>query len=308
MRLLLQLAQLLFRLWLLATAVFICLYALPGDPARLILGPQASSEAVSQFRVQAGLEKPLGQQYLQYLGRLTRLDFGNSWLYRRSVLMLLAERGGNTLKLAVSATGVVVTVSLLIPLLLRWSGATALLGILDAVLSIFASVPPYLLGVLALALFAGWLGWMRVLFDPSHLSSWLVPALVLAAYPTALIFRLFDDGLRRELSSAYCQRARAFGLPASHILLREALPNSLPAVLAGAANSLAFFVTGAFFVEATFGIPGWGRLAQEAIRNQDLALLGPLCLIFTAIISALMQAADWSQHALNPKFRHSHEI
>lgn len=303
-----QILMLLLTLWLLATGVFVCLYALPGDPARLILGPQASADSVTQFRRVAGLEEPIGQQYLQYLMKLVRLDLGSSWLYRRPVATLLLERGGTTLKLVAASGALVLVASFLLPISLRLANAKHWLKAPDAVLTILATVPPYLLGICALQVFAGWLGWFPVLFEPRHWISWIIPALVLAAYPAALMFRLFDDGLERELSSAYCRRARAFGLPRVHVVLREAMPNAMAAALAGAANSIAFFVTGTFFVEVVFGIGGWGRLAHDAIRNRDLALLGPLCLIFAAIVAFVMQAAGWTQRALDQKTNHAQNL
>ncbi len=95
-------------LWMIVTLGFVFLYLLPGDPARMILGPRASAEAVSAFQHDAGLDRPLGEQYARYLGRLAQLDLGESFALRRSVAALLRERGWTTLKLALVTTVLVV--------------------------------------------------------------------------------------------------------------------------------------------------------------------------------------------------------
>src|ERR1035441_4857565 len=91
-------------LWLIATLSFLLLYTLPGDPARMILGPHASGEAIAQFRQNAGLDQPLASQYTRFLARLAHLDLGASFTFRQPVTNLLRERGGATLKLTIGAT------------------------------------------------------------------------------------------------------------------------------------------------------------------------------------------------------------
>jgi peptide/nickel transport system permease protein len=112
-------------------------------------------------------------------------------------------------------------------------------------------------------------------------------------YPAALLFRIFLQSLQRELGMAYALRAAAAGFPRSTIVLREAFPNALPAPLASAANAVAFFFTSAFFIETVIGIAGLGRLAQDAVRQKDLATLSGVCLAYCVVVvstSALLNA------------------
>ncbi|MGH8759145.1 MAG: ABC transporter permease subunit [Burkholderiales bacterium] len=171
----------------------------------------------------------------------------------------------------------------------------------DRTLAVLALAPPYVLAIAGLLVGAGWLGWISVVFDPSRFTAWLLPAAALGAYPAALVLRLFAGRLKEELAAPYACRARALGLSLPHVVLREVVPNALPAALAALANSLAYFATGAFFVEAVFGIPGLGRLAQEALRNKDMAVLAGLCLVFAIVVLLLSATLNALQRWLDPR-------
>src|SRR5882724_11149669 len=95
---------LLLSVWFIISVAFFCVYALPGDPARMILGHQASEQSIHEFRERAGLDQPLNHQYLLFLERTARLNWGNSVLYRRPVLQLIGERSRTTLTLVGCAT------------------------------------------------------------------------------------------------------------------------------------------------------------------------------------------------------------
>jgi ABC-type dipeptide/oligopeptide/nickel transport system permease component len=163
--------------------------------------------------------------------------------------------------------------------------------------------PPYVLGVVTLVLFAGKLGWTPVIFDEISMRSWILPAFVLAAYPCAIVMRLFEGELENIMQSRYVLRARAMGFSAAAVILREALPNALTAALPGLANALAAFITGAFFVEVIFGVPGLGRLAYEAISNKDIELLAGLCMVFAVIIVSISAVLEISRLFLDPRLR-----
>ncbi len=294
----------LFPLWFIVSACFACLYLLPGDPARIILGPQASAESIATFRREAGLNLPLPQQYFRYLGRLGRFDLGKSSSQRRPVLALLGERGLPTLKLTLAAAVFAAGVGLGLPLLAKLLHAEWIQLVGQAVLVPLATTPPYVLGVISLLVFAGWLKWIDVVFDGGNAAGWVVPAIVLGAYPAALVLRLFAARLREELAAPYARMALAHGLSTARVILVEVLPNALPTALAAMTNHLAYFLTGAFFVEVIFGIPGWGRLTQEALRNKDLNLLGGLCLSFAVAVTLLFTALDFFQRKLQPRAQH----
>jgi len=289
--------------WLILTFAFLCLYRLPGDPARMILGQHASAESVAEFRRQAGLDLPLLDQYARYLWRLAHLDLGDSLALHRPVFEIVSERAGTSLKLALAAAFIVVSGGVLFPLLLRSVGDRRILPLFERGLQFTAFAPPYVLATTALLILGGWFGWVAVVFEPSRLGAWLLPAAVLSAYPMALVLHIFVGQLDAQLSSPYARRARAYGFSRTHTLWLEVLPNALPATLAAIVNSLAFFVTSAFFVETVFGVPGLGRLAQEALRQKDIALLAGICLAFCSCVLPASFALDLIQQWLSPRAR-----
>jgi peptide/nickel transport system permease protein len=304
--LLTRVALLVFALWLIVTIAFLAVYALPGDPARMILGQRANSETLEAFRAQAGLNEPLLKQYIKFIRRTATLDFGVSLAQRRPAMELIRERSLVTALLIACALGVVLLFSFLLPLSLHTLRIDIGVAVLERFWTGLASIPPYVCAVGALVIFAGWLRWVPALFDVSKPKSWLLPPLVLAAYPTGVVLRLFEQQLRAALSSQYSLRARSLGFRHAHILFFEALPNAITPALAALANGLAFFVTGTFFVEVAFGIPGLGGLTYEAVRNKDIPVLVAVCILFAVTITLISTALDLAMILLNPKLRGRH--
>lgn len=295
-----------FTVWLILTVAFLCIYWLPGDPARMILGRQASDEAIRSFRESAGLQEPLWVRYTMFTQRTLRLQLGDSLLYRRPVAELLADRSLITIHLVAFSAIVVVMLAFIAPVGLRLIGLERFQPRLESLLALGGIAPPYVLGVFALLVFAGWLGWVSVIFDGSRVRDWVLPALVLAAYPSAIVMRLFGCQLEAVLNAPYILRARAMGFATNRVIIWEAVPNALTAALPGFANALAAFITGTFFVEVIFGIPGLGRLTYEAISNKDIALLSGLCILFAVAVSGISTALEVLRVAIDPRLRSRH--
>jgi peptide/nickel transport system permease protein len=286
---------------------FFAIYRLPGDPARMILGPRASAESVAQFQKDAGLNDPVLTQFVRFVGRVGVLDFGESLTYRRPVLALVNERIGQSLRLIGYAFLIMWVFAVILPVCLRASGGTLADDGLRALWTGLSAAPPYVLALLTLTLLAGSLRVLPAVFEPGRLSCWLAAAFVLAAYPTALASRLFHDALAAAMLSEYATRARAQGFSEGAILLREALVNALAAPVSAIANGLAYFFTGTFFVEVAFGIGGIGSLTYDAIRNKDITVLAGVCVLFAFVISAISAVLDLAQHVLSPRLRRSDE-
>lgn len=291
---------------LIVTTSFVAIYLLPGDPARMILGPRASTDTIAQFRRDAGLNEGLGRQYLTFIGRLARLDLGQSLVHRRPVLDVMQERLGRTFTLIGVALGVMLFFAVIVPLLLRAGGLHWMDGLIRHLWIGLAAAPPYVLALLMLTLFAGRLSLLPAVFAPDLWRCWLAAGVVLAVYPTALVSRLFASALNLEMNSDYAVRARAQGFQDTSVLFQEALINASSAPLSAIANGLAYFFTGTFFVEVAFGIGGLGSLTYDAVRNKDLTLIAGVCLFFALAISLLSFALDLAHHALVPRLRRSH--
>jgi peptide/nickel transport system permease protein len=286
---------------------FFAIYRLPGDPARMILGPRASTQSIEAFRESTGLNDPVTKQFERFVARIATLDLGESLAYRRPVLGLLHERMGQTLRLIGSAFLMLLFFAIVLPVILRSVGLGFVDNGLRALWTGFSAAPPYVLALLTLTLFAGFLRILPAVFERDRIACWIAAGFVLAAYPTALASRLFYDALASAMLSDYATRARAQGFDESAILLREALVNALSAPVSAIANGLAYFFTGTFFVEVAFGVGGIGSLTYEAIQNKDVTVLAAVCLLFAVVISALSVVLDLAQHLLNPRLRRSHE-
>lgn len=291
---------------ILATA-FLVIYRLPGDPARMILGPRADAATVRQFRDMNGLNESVVIQFSRFLGRAVRFDFGESLSYRRPVMSLILERVRPTFRLVIYAMLVLIVLSLVLPICLRAMGLRSVDTALRSTLAILSAAPPYVLGLLAITTLAGALRVLPAIFDPDQLRCWLTAGLVLAAYPAALASRLLHDAIETAMTSDYATRARSQGFSEVAVLIRDVLLNALTAPISAIANGLAYFLTGTFFVEVAFGIGGLGSLTYEAIRNKDVPTLAGICVLFAVVISAISMGLDVVQRFLNPRSRRSYE-
>lgn len=292
---------------LILVVAFFVVYRLPGDPARMILGPRADAETVQRFRTQAGLDRPIWLQFGVFATRSLRLDLGDSLIQRRPVIQLIRERAGYTLKLVAYALAILVWFAIILPLTLSSMGLHSADRVVRSLWGAAAAVPPYVLALITLVVMAGFLRWLPAVFEPDRFICWLFPAAVLAVYPTSLVSRLFANALERAMTSDYAVRARAQGFPDRVILLKEAVINAATAPVSALANGLAYFVTGTFFVEAAFGIGGLGTLTYDSIRNKDVTVLASICLLFAFVVSAVSAILDLSQHLMDPRLRRSHE-
>jgi peptide/nickel transport system permease protein len=287
-----RLARFVLTVYLVASAAFVCLYRLPGDPARIILGNQATEETLQRFRDAAGLNQSFMTQYRLFLERSVRLDFGDSLALHRSVTGVIRERLASSMILLAASSVVIVLFSVLLPCLLFFSTCSWILETLDRISTVVGSIPPYVSGVLAVAIFAGWLAWLPALFHKDSFRSWAIASIVLAAYPSAVTFRIFVQEMRQSLDSPYALRARAMGLSRTHLIFIEALPNSFSGALGSLGNGIATFITGGVFVEIIFGIPGIGALTYQAIQNKDLPLISGMCIVFAITIALLTNLID----------------
>ena len=302
----LRLGRLCAALWLIVSLTFFAVYALPGDPARVILGQRATPESLEAFRQTQGLNDPLAMQYFHFIAKATQLEFGDSLVQRRPVADLVSERTHQTTLLVIAAIGVVVFFSIILPLLIATAGRLSWLTNMDRFWGTVAAAPPYVLAVLLLMIFSEWLGWVTAIFDPKDLFSWILPAFTLAAYPTAIVLKLFHQGIEAAQTDLYVTRARAMGFSDASILVTEILPNIITPALAALANNFAFFVTGTLFVEVVFGVTGLGGLTYEAIRNNDLPLLMGLSVVFAAVIIIISTSLEIALILLNPRLRSHH--
>jgi peptide/nickel transport system permease protein len=288
-------------LFFVATAAFF-LVRLSGDPVKLILPPDASAAQEATLRASLGLDRPLLTQYLDYLGGLPRLHFGNSLVYDQPVSEVLLARVPATLELAAAA--LVIALVLAIP-----AGAFAALrrgragdsGVMAGVL-VGQSTPPFWVGIVLILIFAVQL---QVLPASGYggFTHLILPAVTLAVYSVAVIARLLRSSMIDVLGSDYIRTARAKGLSTGGIVVSHGMRNAALPVVTVIGLEVGTLLGGAILTEQVFSWPGIGRLTVEAIQNRDFPLVQASVLFFAATFVVVNLLVDLSYTVLDPRVR-----
>ncbi|MBE2250889.1 MAG: ABC transporter permease [Myxococcus sp.] len=285
----------------------------PGDPLQLADEEQASAAVVEAARRELGLERPLGQRYLTWLGRLARLDLGASVVDRAPV----TERVREALPRTVLVSGLALLVSVLASVFVgaqlaarherRWA------RVVSAALTLASGVPSFWVAVMALLLLATPRG--VELFPLQGLSSgpgagvldlaWhlVLPVLCLAWPTTAMLTRFVRDGVSKSLEQDYVRAALARGLDARRVLWRHALPNALVPVVTVIGLHLPHVVAGSVVIERVFGVSGMGLLAFEAIGTRDYPVVMGVAAVMAAVTLASMLVTDVLSAFIDPRLR-----
>ena len=284
--------------------VFVVLRVLPGDPAKMLLPEGAPQSAVDELNRHLGLREPLHVQYAIFIRSVVRGDFGQSFQYRAPALLVVTERLAATVQLAVAAmflTGAV-GVSLGIVAAVRRGTRYDFASTLFAVLG--QSLPNFWLGIMLILLFGVALRWLPT----SGFESWrhlILPAVTLAAFPTALVARLTRSSMLEILGRDYVRTGRAKGLAERAVVLRHALRNAAVPVLTVLGLQIGTLLGGAVITESVFAWPGMGKLVVDAIFFRDFPVVQTV-LIFSATIFVLINLlVDLLYTVIDPRIRYS---
>ena len=274
-----------------------------GDPAHLVLGENATPQAVAEYRREQGLDQPLHLQYVRFLASALQGDFGYSFRYRTPVFPLLLERLPATVMLGLSALGL--AVSLGVPLGIvaalrrgRWGDE-----VIRMVALVGQAVPGFFLGLVLIIVFAVNLGWLPTggTGDWRHL---VLPSISLSAFLMALIMRFTRSSLLEVLGQDYIRTARAKGLSERTATLRHAMRNTLIPLVTVIALQAGVLFSGAVVTETVFGWPGVGRLAVEAVQGRDFPLIQATVLFMSGAVVLINLLVDISYAFLDPRVRY----
>ena len=264
--------QILLTIFLVSTLVFVLLRVIPGDPARAALGMQASPESVEQFRRTHGLDGSIFSQYLDWIARVLRFDYGVSYRSSRPVSPAIAERLGLTLFLAVG--GMLVALALAVP-----AAAAAALrpwGVGDrslmAVAHLLMAFPEFWIGMILILVFSVGLG-LFPLFGSGLGIHLVLPILALGLSRAPILFRTLRNGLILEYRQPYSLLFLGAGVSRRRLIWRYLLPNQLPGLAAVATIQFGYLMGGAIIIEQVFALPGLGRLLLGAILARDLPVI-----------------------------------
>ncbi len=306
-----RLLQLIPVLLLTSILIFLMIYLIPGDPAQITLGPNATPEQLVAVRSQMGLDQPLPVQYVIWLGRALRGDLGKSFINDYPVGQLIL----NKLPVTVELTLASFVVALLI---------AAPLGILSAIhprgaISRFAfaynglamAVPTFWLGILLVLFFGLQLkvlptsGYVPLLPNPLQaLPSRILPAFTLGIFVSAVLARFLKAALLETLHQDYMRTARAKGLRERSVILDHALKNALIPVVTVLGLQFGTFLGGAVITEAIFDLPGIGRMVLYAILTRDYTVVqGAILLVVTAFVIVNL-LTDVVYAYLDPRIRY----
>jgi peptide/nickel transport system permease protein len=290
---------------------FLIASLLPGDLAYTILGDQATPDKVEALRAQMGLDRPIWERYLLWLGHALQGDLGRSFRTGETVLAAVVDRLPVSLELMVMAEvlGLVIAIPLAILCAVKSGSATDrfLTGLAFGKLSL----PPFMVAILLIYLFAVSLnllpatGWIPFAEDPvANLRSFVLPALTLAIAEWPVLMRVLRSDMIATLQEDYIAMAKAKGLKPSRILLVHALkPSSLTLVTVTGIN-IGRLIGGALIIETIFALPGIGRLLVGAIYARDFIILQGVVLFVAVGFVAVNFIVDMLYAVLDPRIRH----
>lgn len=280
--------------------VFALVRVVPGDPARLVAGLEATEEEVEQIRHQLGLDKPLHVQYTIYLGGLLKGDFGKSIYARTPVIDEIAPRLSATLQLSAYAMLWAVGLGLLLGIIAAATYNSLLDNLASVVAVLTMSTPYFFLGLMLILFFSQRLGWLPTLGSPDP-KGLILPAITLGSSTAAMVARMARANLLEVLEQDYIRTARSKGLTEIAILLVHALRNALIPVVTLIGIRFGTVLGGAVVTESVFGYPGLGRLLVGAIKSRDFPIVQGSILVIAGCFVLINLIVDFTYGFLDPR-------
>lgn len=303
--------QIIPSLFVVVTLTFVLTRMIPGDPARAVLGPQASVEDVAKMRETMGLDQPLAAQYKDYILSAAKGDFGMSYSYNQPVLTLIINRIPNTLLIALPAVFIALIAGLLIGVTSAVHQGTLFDYIFMVVALIGVSMPIFWLGLMLVLVFSVNLGWLPVLGIGSMsngigdvIRHMVLPCFCLATIPTATFSRISRSSILESIHGDSIRALRARGMKESVVIWKYALKSALPPLITVLGLQLAGCFAGAILTETIFSWPGMGTLIVGAIDNRDYALIQGAVLVIALAFVIINLIVDVIYMMINPNINY----
>jgi peptide/nickel transport system permease protein len=293
-----------------ATAVFLLLFLTPGDPAAVILGPDAKAEQVAELRARLGLDQPVYVQLANWYWRLLHGDLGRSIFEDRPVTEVILSRAEPTLLLTTLATLVAVVLGLTMGLVAalrrgRWQDTGAMLVAIGGV-----SMPTFWLGLNLIFVFGVLLGWLPVAgYQPLSSGLWeslrylILPSVTLGLFQAALLARLTRSMMLETLGDDYVRTARAKGLAEQAVVVRHAFRNAAIPLVTVIGLIFAALMGGAVITEQVFNIPGVGRMLIQAVGRRDYPVVQGVVMVVAGLYVLINLLVDLLYGYLDPRLR-----
>lgn len=280
--------------------VMLIMELIPGDPAALMLGENATQQMVEELRHQLGLDRPILTRYVEYVWNIAHGDFGRSIREMAPVSALLKETWPETLELTAAAMLLTLCVGLPIGIA---SGAKpgSLLDHVSRVVSLLGlCMPVFWIGLVLIYFFSVMLGWFPV-GGTGSLRHLVLPAVTMSAYTVASLARMTRSSLMEVLNEDYVRTARAKGLSFWAVVVRHGFRNSMIPIVTIFGMQVGQLMGGAILTETVFAWPGMGRLMIGAIMERDYPLVQGTVLVFAAAFILINFLVDLSYGLINPQ-------
>ena len=285
-------------LWAVITVTFFVMKAVPGDPfaSEKAVSPAAKAALEAKY----GLDKPIMEQYTNYLTGALHFDFGPSLKQRgRDVTTIIVDGMRTSAKLGIIALLLATISGILLGALAALRRNSVIDKIIMVMTTAFVSMPSFIMGSLLLILFSIKLGWLPA--NGAAKGGLILPVITLALYPMSYITRLTRSSMLDVLGQDYIRTAKAKGVSERNVILKHALKNSLIPVITYFGPELAYIVTGSLVVEQIFAVPGIGRAFVNSITGRDYPLIMGTTIVLAALIVIMNLVSDILYKVVDPR-------
>lgn len=285
-------------LWAVITVTFFVMKAVPGDPfaSEKAVSPAAKAALEAKY----GLDKPIMEQYFNYLTGALHFDFGPSLKQRgRDVTTIIVDGMRTSAKLGIIALIMATVSGILLGALAALRRNSVVDKIIMVMTTAFVSMPSFIMGSLLLILFSIKLGWLPA--NGAAKGGLILPVITLALYPMSYITRLTRSSMLDVLGQDYIRTAKAKGVSERNVILKHALKNSLIPVITYFGPELAYIVTGSLVVEQIFAVPGIGRAFVNSITGRDYPLIMGTTIVLAALIVIMNLVSDILYKVVDPR-------
>lgn len=274
----------------------------PGDPAKVILGEQATPEQIAQLREDMGLNDPVIMQYGRYIFNLFKLDMGISYKSKINVSTEIAARFPNTLKLALAASAIAIILSIPLGIIAAVKQNTIIDGVSMFMALLGVSMPVFWLGLLLILTFSLKLGW----FPSNGAEGWkslVLPACTLGFMHMAAIARTTRSSMLEVIRQDYIRTARSKGVREGIVIRKHALKNALIPTITVVGIQIGGLLSGSVLTESVFAWPGVGRLMIQSIQGRDIPMVLGCMIVFSVCFSVINLAVDLLYGFVDPRIK-----
>jgi ABC-type dipeptide/oligopeptide/nickel transport system permease component len=290
--------------FLVATTVFFLFKLIPGDPATVFAGEQASPATIARVRERLGLDQPIMVQYWRYLQRLVKGDLGTSFINGMEVIDLVKARFPNTIRLAFISTILSAFLGVSIGMVSALKRETIIDYLLTVVALLGISIPIFWLGLLLIYIFSVEFSLLPIA-GAATWKNYIMPVCTLSAVSVASILRITRSSILEVMGEDFVRLARAKGLKESRVVFRHVLPNALIPVVTVIGLQFGYMLGGSIITETIFGWPGMGRMLVVAVNQRDVMVVQGVLIVFATSFVLVNLIVDVVYALIDPKISYS---